>query len=132
MTINKFNPEVYDNTRVLVTGGAGAIGTNLCRRLTELGALVTVLDDFSSASLDGERLAKLPGCNLIRGSILDATKLERAFSFKPSHVFHLAALFANQNSVDHPEEDLMVNGLGTLRVLQAAKAVRAQRLVYAA
>jgi nucleoside-diphosphate-sugar epimerase len=47
-------------------------------------------------------------------------------------VFHLAALFANQNSVEHPEHDLMVNGLGTLRILQAAQSVGVDRVIYAA
>lgn len=122
----------YDKAQVLVTGGAGSIGTNLCRRLTELGASVTVLDDLSSASLDGRGLAELPRCRLLQGSILNSEILERAFSPAPHLVFHLAALFANQNSVEHPEPDLMVNGLGTLRVLQAAQAARVDRVVYAA
>ena len=45
-------------------------------------------------------------------------------------MFHLAALFANQNSIDHPERDLMVNGLGTLRLFEFAKRYSVKRVLY--
>jgi nucleoside-diphosphate-sugar epimerase len=54
----------------------------------------------------------------IQGDILDDTILKRVFKEKPDYVFHLAAHFANQNSVDNPEKDLMINGMGILKVLQ--------------
>jgi nucleoside-diphosphate-sugar epimerase len=57
--------------------------------------------------------------------------MKRAFSFKPEYVFHLAAHFANQNSVDHPETDLIVNGLGTLRTLEYANLIGVKRFVFA-
>jgi len=56
--------------------------------------------------------------------------LKRVFKEKPDYVFHLAAHFANQNSVDNPETDLMVNGMGTLKVLQYANLVNVKRFVY--
>jgi UDP-glucose 4-epimerase len=114
---------------VLVTGGAGAIGSNLTRRLLELDARVCAIDDFSSAP--AWNLAEHPRLRLVRGSILDPAALAGAFEGGPSLVFHLAAFFANQNSVDHPEDDLMVNGLGTLRVLQRAQEAGVERVVYA-
>ena len=49
---------------------------------------------------------------------------------KPDYVFHLAAHFANQNSVDNPETDLMVNGIGILKVLQYAQLTGVERFVY--
>jgi nucleoside-diphosphate-sugar epimerase len=52
------------------------------------------------------------------------------FSPAPDEVFHLAALFANQNSVEHPVEDLSVNGLGTLNVLRAATAAGVRKVLY--
>ncbi|HDJ89965.1 MAG TPA: NAD-dependent epimerase/dehydratase family protein, partial [Thermoprotei archaeon] len=67
----------------------------------------------------------------IKGSILDEEKMKRAFSFKPQYVFHLAAHFANQNSVDHPETDLLVNALGTLKTLEYANLVGVERFIYA-
>jgi nucleoside-diphosphate-sugar epimerase len=50
---------------------------------------------------------------------------------KDAFVFHLAAFFANQNSVDHPEDDLHTNGLGTLKVLKWAAKNRCRRVIYA-
>jgi UDP-glucose 4-epimerase len=66
----------------------------------------------------------------IQGSILDDEMLKRAFKEKPEYVFHLAAHFANQNSVDNPEVDLMVNGMGILKVLEYAQLVDIKRFVY--
>jgi len=114
-------------TRVLVTGGAGAIGVNLSARLLARGTRVTVLDDFSSAY----EWNLPPGVDLIRGDVRDEAALERAFSGSPTHVFHLAAHFANQNSVEHPETSLDVNGMGTLRVLEHCRRCRVERVVFA-
>jgi nucleoside-diphosphate-sugar epimerase len=63
--------------------------------------------------------------------VLDDKKLRAVFENKPAIVYHLAAHFANQNSVDHPEVDLMVNGMGTLKVLQYARQVGVERFIYA-
>src|ERR1035437_6163855 len=93
----------YARKTVLVTGGAGAIGSNLCRHLAELEARVLILDDLPSAEL--WNVPNLPGVLFIKGDILDEIKLKRVFLERPVLVFHLAAFFANQNSVDHPEQD---------------------------
>jgi UDP-glucose 4-epimerase len=115
---------------ILVTGGAGAIGSNLTRKLGELGArMVIVLDDLSSASR--WNVPSLPNIMFIEGSILDEVELKRVFFEGPDIVYHLAALFANQNSIDHPETDLLVNGLGTLRLLQYARMSGVSRFIYA-
>lgn len=120
----------YRNKVILVTGGAGAIGSNLVRTLGELGArLVIVLDDLSSASR--WNVPALPNVLFVEGSILDEVELKRVFFEKVDIVYHLAALFANQNSIDHPETDLLVNGLGTLKILQYSHLARVHRVVYA-
>jgi UDP-glucose 4-epimerase len=122
--------ESYKGKRILVTGGAGAIGTTLVRNLCDAEAgLVLVLDDLTS----GYRWNLPPAKNLmfIQGSILDEIKLKRAFFEKPHVVFHLAAFFANQNSIDHPESDLLTNGMGTLRLLEYSLLTRIERFVYA-
>jgi len=121
--------QAYASKTILVTGGAGAIGSNLTRRLAELGAQVITLDDLSS----GVRwnVPSLPGILFVEGDILDEVKLKRVFFERPQIVFHLAAFFANQNSVDHPERDLMVNGLGTLRLLEYSVFTGVERFVYA-
>ncbi|MGP8106893.1 MAG: NAD-dependent epimerase/dehydratase family protein [Desulfobaccales bacterium] len=122
--------KAYDGKTVLVTGGAGAIGSNLTRALGELGAkMIIVLDDLSSAYR--WNVPSLPNILFIEGSILDEVELKRVFFEGPEIVFHLAALFANQNSIDHPETDLMVNGLGTLKLLQYCRLSGVQRFIYA-
>jgi UDP-glucose 4-epimerase len=103
----------YEGKVVLVTGGAGCIGTNLCRKLAELNTeKVVILDDLSSAY--EWNIPRANNLSFVNGSILDDEMLKRVFKEKPEYVFHLAAHFANQNSVDNPETDLMVNGVGNI------------------
>ncbi len=123
------NLKDYTGKKVLITGGAGCIGSNLTRRIAELNTeKVMILDNFSSAY----RWNIPTGDNVefIKGDILDDRVLRRVFKEKPDYVFHLAAHFANQNSVDNPEKDLMVNGLGILKVLEYANLVGVERFVY--
>lgn len=120
----------YRNQVVLVTGGAGCIGSNLCQVLLAAGAArVVVVDDLSAAAR--WNLPESQRLTFSQSSILDRDLLGQAFAHRPGFVFHLAAFFANQNSVDHPESDLQVNGLGTLRVLERARDVGVKRVVYA-
>jgi nucleoside-diphosphate-sugar epimerase len=122
--------ESYRDQRILVTGGAGAIGSNLAAALAAAGAKeVVVLDDLSSACK--WNLPALPNVAFVQGSVLDDEKLKHVFFAGPTLVYHLAALFANQNSIDNTQQDLLVNGLGTLKVLQYAKLVGVKRVVYA-
>jgi UDP-glucose 4-epimerase len=121
--------EEYVGKTVLVTGGAGCIGSNLCKTLSSLGAKkVIILDNLSSAY--EWNIPKADNIRFVKGDILDEDVLKKVFKDKPEYVFHLAAHFANQNSVDHPELDLMVNGMGILRVLQYAQKNKVQRFVY--
>jgi UDP-glucose 4-epimerase len=119
----------YREKVVLVTGGAGAIGNNLTRALAQAGSRVMVLDDLSSA--ERWNVPSLPGVMFVQGDVLDEVKLKRVFFERPRIVYHLAAFFANQNSVDHPEKDLMVNGMGTLRLLEYSVFTGVERFVYA-
>ncbi len=115
---------------VLISGGAGAIGSNLTRAVASRGARkVIVLDDFSAAYR--WNVPNLPNVLLVRGSVTDEPTLKRVFTDRPEIVFHLAAFFANQNSVDYPQRDLMTNGLGTLLMLQYAAMCGVERFVYA-
>lgn len=122
--------ESFKGKTVLVTGGAGAIGGNLVRKLNELDTKrVVILDDLSSSY--EWNIPKGLKIQFIKGDILDEEKLKWAFKGRPEIVYHLAAHFANQNSVDNPETDLMVNGMGTLKVLEHAHLVGVERFVYA-
>lgn len=119
----------YRGRKILVTGGAGAIGSNLVRHLASLGtAEVVVLDDLSSSQR--WNVPDLPNVRFLRGSVLSDIALSRAFARRPQIVFHLAAFFANQNSIEHPARDLQVNGMGTLRTLQWALRTTVERVVY--
>jgi len=113
---------------VVVTGGAGAIGTRLVRRLLDDGAeAVVVIDDLSSGYdwlVPSDRRVRL----LVR-DVCDLPKIE--LDVASPLVFHLAAFFANQNSVDHPLDDLRTNGLGTLTALLWAREHSARAFVYA-
>ena len=119
----------YSEKVVLVTGAAGAIGSRLCRRLVDSRARVIALDDLSAGWL--WNLGKSLELCFVHADILDTRALEKVFSLAPSVVFHLVALFANQRSIENPERDLMVNGLGTLRLLEFSRTRAVDRFVYA-
>ncbi len=128
--MNKNYKEAYKGAKILVTGGAGAIGSSLVRALAEAGAAkVIVLDNLSSS--ERWNIPSLPNVLFSEGDILDEIKLKRVFFEEPEYVFHLAAFFANQNSIDHPEQDLEVNGMGTLKLLEYAALTKVKRFVYA-
>ena len=119
----------YRDLTILVTGGAGAIGGTLCKKLSTMGAKkVIILDNLSSSYT--WNIPRADNMMFVQGDILDDAILKRVFKEKPDYVFHLAAHFANQNSVDNPEKDLMINGLGILKVLQHAQLVDVKRFVY--
>lgn len=120
---------MYNGKAVLVTGGAGAIGSNLCRRLTELGARVIILDNLFSSYI--WNVPNLPSVLFVKGDVTNDIDLKRVFTMKPSMVFHLAAFFANQNSVDYPETDLLVSGLGTIKVLEYSILTGIEKFIYA-
>jgi UDP-glucose 4-epimerase len=122
--------ESYQGKVLLVTGGAGAIGSNLTAALAQAGAkCVLVLDNLSS-SCEWNVPAR-GNVMFVRGDVTDDRTLKRVFFEKPDVVFHLAAFFANQNSVDYPEKDLATNGMGTLKLLQYATLAGVHRFVYA-
>lgn len=120
----------YKDKNILITGGAGCIGSNLTKALIKAEASkIIVLDDLSAA--EKWNVPVDPSVVFIEGSILNDEILKRAFSDKVDYVFHLAAHFANQNSVDNPETDLDVNGKGILKVLQYSHIAKVKRFVYA-
>lgn len=122
--------QYYKDKIILVTGGAGAIGVNLVKALSEAGVkLVIILDDLSASFR--WNIPSLPNVMFVKGDVTDDIYLKRVFKEKPEIIFHLAAFFANQNSVDYPEKDLQVNGLGALKILEYSKLTQIKRLVYA-
>lgn len=120
----------YEGKTVLITGGAGAIGSNLTRAIAGLKARTVIVFDDLSAAYEWN-IPSLPNVLFVKGSITDEAALKRVFAVKPDIVYHLAAFFANQNSVDYPQRDLATNGLGTLLVYQYAQMCGTGRIVYA-
>lgn len=117
----------FRGQRVLVTGGAGFIGSHLSHALTELGAKIVVIDDLSGGST--ENLPK--GAEFIEASILDLPALERATT-GCKFVFHQAALGSVPRSIEQPRLYHDVDTTGTLNVLEAARAAGVSRVMFAA
>jgi nucleoside-diphosphate-sugar epimerase len=115
---------------VLVTGGAGFIGSSLAAKLLAAGERVRILDDFSTGRR--QNLADLPGpVELYEGSITDPELVARAMK-GVEIVFHQAALPSVARSVEDPQSSLFVNVQGTTIVLDSARRAGVRRLVFAA
>ncbi|HME26129.1 MAG TPA: GDP-mannose 4,6-dehydratase [Acetobacteraceae bacterium] len=116
-------------TRVLVTGGAGFIGSHLVDVLLADGESVNVLDDFSTGAMENLADAEATGrLRLLRGSILDSQAVAAAMA-GCDRVFHLAVQCVRR-SLGNPQESHDVNATGTLNVLEAARARCIRRFVY--
>jgi nucleoside-diphosphate-sugar epimerase len=120
----------FDGVSVLVTGGAGFIGSHLVRGLLGSGAEVLVLDNFSHGMR--ENLADVAGqVKIMEGDIREAKACAEAVRGR-RYVFHLAALGSVPASVDDPVKYNEVNIGGTLNVLEAARQAGVKRVVYSA
>lgn len=115
-----------ENTNVLVTGGAGFIGSNLVKELLKTGNNVTVLDNLSSGHLSN--LDEYPELKVIEGDVRNANDVELAMQ-GVEVVFHLAASVGNKRSIDFPITDAEINVLGTLNVLEAARKSGVRKIV---
>jgi UDP-glucose 4-epimerase len=116
--------------RVLVTGGAGFIGSHTVDLLLEHDKTVTVYDNFSGGKLTNLNVFH-PELTVVQGDILDYQALAKEIN-KCDAVLHLAALPSVPKSIEAPLESLKVNTLGFVHVLQAIRdAKRDIRLVYA-
>tara|TARA_Y100001970_G_scaffold15871_1_gene17900 strand:+ start:85398 stop:86501 length:1104 start_codon:yes stop_codon:yes gene_type:complete len=125
----------FCNRTILVTGGAGAIGSNLVITLSRLvgnDGKIIVLDNLSA--IKGEDPIDFPPLNnimFVKGDIRSDIDLKRVFREKPSIVYHLAAFFANQNSVDYPEKSADVDISGIIKLLDMAQFTNVEKFIYA-
>lgn len=121
--------------RILVTGGAGFIGSHVAERYARDGFEVRVLDNLSRARLlkksdrnstfNWDYLGRIPGIQLIKGDVTDPTTVEEAIEGVET-VFHTAAQTAVTTSVTDPRQDFENNILGTFNVLDAARRAGTQ------
>jgi len=119
------------NSRILVTGGAGFIGSNLVEALLAQGNTVTVLDDFSTGKR--ENLAPFAGnrnFRLIEGDIRDLEICRKAVQCN-EYILHEAALGSVPRSIRNPMASTSVNILGFVNILYAAQEAKVKRFVYA-
>jgi UDP-N-acetylglucosamine 4-epimerase len=118
-------------SKVLVTGGAGFIGSNLTEDLLKRGHFVRVLDDFSTGKTENLIFDKeYPSLEIIEGDIRDLSTCQKAVKGM-EYVFHQGALPSVQRSVEDPETSNAVNVGGTLNILLAAREKGVRRVMYA-
>ncbi len=116
--------------RVLVTGGAGFIGSHLVDRLIERNEVV-VLDDFSSGSIDNiKHNMKRDGFTLIKGDILDKSTVKEAVR-DVDVVFHQAAVVGVKHYVENPLRVLTTNVFGTHNLIDASLENGVEKFVFA-
>lgn len=116
-------------SKIIVTGGAGFIGSHITEALIESGYEVVVIDDLSTGKLENIPLDK-KNLTFINGSILDIELLRREFN-GATHVIHQAAIPSVPKSFDFPLETHEANSTGTLNVFIAARDAGVKRVVYA-
>ena len=111
---------------ILVTGGAGFIGSHLCKKLSSLASNLTVYDNLSNGKV--ENVKHLPKVHFVKADILDLKKLHS--QEKADVIYHLAAQVVVPYSMENPTEDFETNARGTLNVLEKARKDDA-KLVFA-
>lgn len=113
--------------KVLVTGGAGFIGSNIVKLLVRRGYDVTVLDNLNTGYR--ENIEYLNNTDLIIGDIRDKELVYKLVK-NVDGIFHLAGIVGNIKSIENPMEDADVNVLGTLNLLNAAKEYKISKFVF--
>lgn len=117
---------MLDAGRVLVTGGAGFIGSHLVDHLVQAGASAIVLDDFSSGDP-----ANLPaGIEIIRADIANPQTIDAIAAARPAAIVHAAAQVSVPRSMADPDRDRAVNLVGAEHVLAGAQAAGGARVVF--
>lgn len=112
--------------KVLITGGAGFIGSNIVKQMLTDGHEVTVLDNLMSGYRSN--LDPFPEARFIEGDIRDESAVADAIQ-GCEVVFHLAASVGNKRSIDYPLIDAEINVMGTLKVLEAARRAGVRKIV---
>lgn len=117
-------------SKVVVTGGAGFIGANLCQHLADSGAAVEVVAFDNLSTGFAENLAGAEGVTLVEGDILDQAHVTEVLAGADA-VVHLAARPSVPKSIEDPLASHDANATGTIRVLEAMRAAGVSRVVVA-
>jgi UDP-glucose 4-epimerase len=120
-----------EKLKILVTGGAGFIGSNLVEHLLKQGHSVSILDDFSSGSVHAIRACyNFPEFYCMKGSVTNYSLVEQMMMGMDA-VFHLAAQVHVEESIFDPRSSFDVNSTGTLNILEASRRTRPRFILYA-
>jgi len=112
--------------KILITGGAGFIGSHLVDRLLARGEDILVIDNYATGRRDN--VTPQPKLTVVEGSIADMDLVEEVFKgFQPDQVVHAAASYKDP---ENWREDVLTNVLGTTNITQASKRAGIQRLIY--
>lgn len=121
----------FEGKRILVTGGAGFIGSNLCKSLLEKGAFVRVLDNLITGNHQNiELFLEHPNFEFLEGDICSVQDCYNALEGIDA-ISHQAALGSVPRSIEHPHRTHSINATGFLNMLHAAKEKGVKRFVYA-
>ena len=116
--------------KVIITGGAGFIGSHLAEELAGQGCRTIILDDLSTGKIENIKdLLKNDNVEFSRGSVTDLSLLKELFK-DTYNVFHLAAIPSVPRSIENPQATHEVNLSGTLNVLLAAKENSVNKVIY--
>ena len=130
--MQKLSPKLNPNLHVLVTGGAGFIGSNLCETLLDNGNTVSCLDNFATGKKENiAHLHSNPKFRLIEGDIRNLEDCQNACN-GVDYILHQAALGSVPRSINDPITSNDVNVSGFLNMLVAARDAKVKRFVYAA
>ena len=111
--------------RILITGGAGCLGSNLIEYWLPRGHEILIIDNFTTGNR--EALPPIAGLTVVEGTIVDAGLVEQTFSeFRPTYVIHAAASYKDRDW----QSDAATNIIGTINVINAARAANVARLIY--
>lgn len=126
--MNKFKLDLT-NEKCVVTGGAGFIGSNLSQKLANLGAHVTVIDDFSTGNIENLRLLPSKSSTIISDTVTNAKKMDEVLK-EQDFVFHLAACSSIPLSVSRPSHTSKINLGGTLNVINSSLKSSVKKIIF--
>ena len=126
--MNKFNLD-FTNKKCVVTGGAGFIGSNLSQKLANLGAYVTIIDDFSTGNVENLRLLPSKSATIISDTVTNAKKMDEILK-EQDFVFHLAACSSIPLSVSRPSHTSKINLGGTLNIINSSLKSSVKKIIF--